>query len=40
MVRDVVNELEVDSGPYKTRKGGKKDGSGKESFVVPSDSSL
>ena len=40
VMRDVVDKLKVDGGPYETSQGGKKDGSAKEGFVVPPDSSL
>ena len=40
VVGDVVNQLKVNGGPHETGKGGQEDSGVKESFVVPSDSSL
>ncbi len=40
VVGDVVNELKVNGRPHETGEGGQEDSGVKESFVVPSDSSL
>ena len=40
VVGNVKHKLKVDGGPYETSQGSKKDGSAKEGFVVPPDSSL
>ena len=40
VVGDVVNQLKVNSRPHETGEGGQEDSGVKESFMVPSDSSL
>ena len=40
VVGDVVNKLKVNGRPHEAGKGGQENNGMKESFVVPSDSSL